>query len=257
MSGAQVDEEVRGYIDAIPAGHRPLFDRLHRLIVSARPDVTVSISYKMPAYRAGDRRVYLAAWKHGISVYGWRKDDDGGFVARHPGLKTSTGTIRLRPEDAAGITDEEFLGLFRGALDGLPQVATIGCRLEGGAAVALLGGILPGFFRFGVQPLGVVRCTVLRDFVQRGGDLLLGGRHEAGHFGHPVPQLGVLLPSTAQYPLKLDRVGHGNLLPIRHETMWSGPLPDNRYPESGGECASPGACPLSAGVERLGSHSQP
>src|SRR5215472_301915 len=120
MSGAQADEEVRGYIDAIPAGHRPLFDRLHRLIVSARPDVTVTISYKMPTYRAGDRRVYLAAWKHGISVYGWRKDDDGGFVDRHPGLKTSTGTIRLRPEDAA-ITDEEFLGLFRGALGGLDR----------------------------------------------------------------------------------------------------------------------------------------
>lgn len=118
MPGAQAGEDVRSYIDAIPAGHRPLFDRLHGLIVRARPDVTVSMSYKMPAYRAGGRRVYLAAWKHGVSVYGWRKDDDGGFVARHPGLKTSTGTIRLRPDDAAAITDEEFLGLFRGALGG-------------------------------------------------------------------------------------------------------------------------------------------
>lgn len=116
MAGLPVDEDVRGYIDAIPPAHRPLFDRLHRLILCARPDATVVMSYKMPAYKAGDRRLHLAAWKHGVSVYGWRKDDDGGFVARHPALKTSTGTIRLRPEDAAAIADEEFLGLFRGTL---------------------------------------------------------------------------------------------------------------------------------------------
>jgi hypothetical protein len=51
-------------------------------------------------------------------VYGWRKDDDGGFVERHPKLKTSTGTIQLRPDDAAAISDEELLSLFRGALAG-------------------------------------------------------------------------------------------------------------------------------------------
>jgi Domain of unknown function (DU1801) len=118
MTEIPVGEDVRDYIDAIPAAHRPLFDRLHGLIVRARPDVTVVMSYKMPTYKAGGRRVLLAAWKHGISVYGWRKDDDGGFVERHPKLKTSTGTIQLRPDDAAAIGDEEFLGLFRGALAG-------------------------------------------------------------------------------------------------------------------------------------------
>jgi hypothetical protein len=111
-----MDEGVRGYIDAIPAGHRPLFDRLHQLILRAHPDATVSLSYKMPMYKAGDRRVYLAAWKHGISIYGWQQDDDGGFAARHPRLKTSTGTIRLRPGDAAAISDTELLGLLRPAL---------------------------------------------------------------------------------------------------------------------------------------------
>ncbi len=115
-AGVRMDEEVRGYIDAIPAEHRPLFDRLHQLILRAHPDVSVVLSYRMPTYKVGDRRVHLGVWKHGISVYGWRQDDDGGFVARHPSLKTSTGTIRLRPEDAAGISDEEFLGLLRAAL---------------------------------------------------------------------------------------------------------------------------------------------
>jgi hypothetical protein len=118
---ARIDEAVLGYIETIPAGHRPLFDRLHQLILRARPDVSVVLSYKMPTYKAGGRRLYLAAWQHGVSIYGWRKDEDGGFVERHPGLKTSTGTIRLRPADADGISDEEFLGLMRAALDASPS----------------------------------------------------------------------------------------------------------------------------------------
>ena len=52
-----------------------------------------------------------------MSIYGWRQDHDGGFVARHSALKTSTGTIRLRLEDAACIPDEEFLDLMRAVLD--------------------------------------------------------------------------------------------------------------------------------------------
>jgi hypothetical protein len=44
------------------------------------------------------------------------KGRDGGFTARHPALVTSTGTIQLRPEDEAGISDGEFLDLARAAL---------------------------------------------------------------------------------------------------------------------------------------------
>ena len=36
----------------------------------------------------------------------------------HPSLNTSSGTIRLRPQDAADITDAEFLGLMGAALAG-------------------------------------------------------------------------------------------------------------------------------------------
>jgi hypothetical protein len=112
-----IDAAVRDYIDGIPAEHRPLFDRLHGLIMRACPDATVALSYGMPTYKAGKRRLFLGAWKHGVSIYGWRKDEDGGFVARHPALKTSTGTIQLRPQDAAGISDDEFSELARAALD--------------------------------------------------------------------------------------------------------------------------------------------
>jgi len=110
-----VDEAVRDYIDAIPAAHRPLFDRLHRLILAAYPDAAVVLSYKMPTYKVGRSRLCLGAWKHGVSIY-WQQGRDGGFTARHPELRTSTGTIRLRPQEAAGIPDEELSDLVRSAL---------------------------------------------------------------------------------------------------------------------------------------------
>jgi hypothetical protein len=77
----------------------------------------VALSYKIPTYKVGKRRLYVGAWKHGVSIYGWQQGRDAGVAARHPALKTSKGTIRLRPEDAAGITDHELYDLVRPALD--------------------------------------------------------------------------------------------------------------------------------------------
>jgi uncharacterized protein YdhG (YjbR/CyaY superfamily) len=110
------DDAVRDYIDAIAPDHRPLFDRLHRLVLELHPEATLLMLYKMPAYKVGGRRLFIGVWKHGVSMYGWSKDGDAGFTKRHPKLKTSTGTIQLRPEDAAGIPDEEFRDLIRAVL---------------------------------------------------------------------------------------------------------------------------------------------
>ena len=112
-----MDEAVQSYIDGVDPAHRPLFDRLHRLILAAHPDAAVVLSYQIPTYKVGRRRLYVGAWQHGISLYGWRQDCDGGFIARHPELKTSKGTIKLRPQDAAAIADDELLGLVSAALD--------------------------------------------------------------------------------------------------------------------------------------------
>jgi uncharacterized protein YdhG (YjbR/CyaY superfamily) len=112
-----VDEGVRGYIDAIAPERRPLFDRLHGIVLAAHPEAEVSLSYGMPAYRVGHRRLNLGVWKHGVSVYGWRGDRDGGFVARHPTLSSGKGTIRIRPSDAARISDDELRALLGGALE--------------------------------------------------------------------------------------------------------------------------------------------
>ncbi len=111
-----MDGDVAAYVEALPPEHRPLFDRLQRLVLEVAPDATVKLSYKMPTYVVGRRRLYLAAWAHGMSIYGWKRAGDGGFTARHPELQSSTGTIRLTPEDAAGIPDDEFRQLARAAL---------------------------------------------------------------------------------------------------------------------------------------------
>jgi hypothetical protein len=85
--------------------------------VAEHPDAEVALSYGMPAYRVGRRRLNVGVWKHGVSVYGWRANRDGGFVARHPKLLSGKGTIRISVRDANAITDDELRALLGGALE--------------------------------------------------------------------------------------------------------------------------------------------
>ncbi|MGH9209248.1 MAG: DUF1801 domain-containing protein [Acidimicrobiales bacterium] len=80
------------------------------------PDTSVTLSYKMPTYTVGRRRIHVGAWRHGVSLYGWGQDRAEAFTARHPRLRTSKGTIQLRPDDAASVTDDELRALIRAAL---------------------------------------------------------------------------------------------------------------------------------------------
>ncbi|HZT97206.1 MAG TPA: DUF1801 domain-containing protein [Chloroflexota bacterium] len=111
-----IDEGVQKYIDNIDAEQRPLFDRVHSLIMETCPDAQVALSYNMPTYRLAKRRLFVGMWKHGVSMYGWPQDADAGFTERHPDLRTSKGTIRLTPEAAEGIADDELRDLVRAAL---------------------------------------------------------------------------------------------------------------------------------------------
>jgi len=113
----RMDAAVRDYIEAIAPEHRPLFDRLHRLVLEARPDAAVVLSYQIPTYKVGRRRLFIGVWKHGVSIYGWQQGRDDRFTSRHPELKTSKGTIQLRSDDAARIPDDELRNLARAALD--------------------------------------------------------------------------------------------------------------------------------------------
>ncbi|HEY4868135.1 MAG TPA: DUF1801 domain-containing protein [Candidatus Dormibacteraeota bacterium] len=113
-----MDDAVRDYIDGIAPEHRPLFDRVHRLVLEAYPEAAMMLSYQMPTYKVGRRRLFVGVWKHGLSIYGWERGRESGFAGRHPELKTSRGTIQLRPDDAARISDDELRDLVRAALDG-------------------------------------------------------------------------------------------------------------------------------------------
>jgi uncharacterized protein YdhG (YjbR/CyaY superfamily) len=112
-----MDDAVQSYVEGIDPAFRPLFDQIHALVMAAHPEAAVVLSYRMPTYKVGKRRLYIGAWQHGISLYGWQQDRDGGFTERHPELRTSKGTIRLRPQDAAALADGELLALVRAALD--------------------------------------------------------------------------------------------------------------------------------------------
>ena len=60
-----MDDAVRPYRDAIVSEYRPVFDRLHQLIVGTCPDAEVVLSYGMPTYRIGRRRLNVAVWSMG------------------------------------------------------------------------------------------------------------------------------------------------------------------------------------------------
>jgi uncharacterized protein YdhG (YjbR/CyaY superfamily) len=110
-----MDEAVQRYRDEIAGEYRPLFDRVDQLIMDTCPDAEVELSYGMPTYRSGGRRLNVAVRKHGLSVHVSPRRD-GGFSARHPELAAGKGTIRLGPEDAARIPDDELRDLVRAAL---------------------------------------------------------------------------------------------------------------------------------------------
>ena len=75
-----MEKDVAVYIDAIDADHRPLFDRVHRLVMEVQPEARVVLSYKMPTYVAGTRQLHVGVWKHGLSFYGWEHAAHGGLV---------------------------------------------------------------------------------------------------------------------------------------------------------------------------------
>ncbi|NUP37927.1 MAG: DUF1801 domain-containing protein [Streptomyces sp.] len=112
-----MDAAVQSYVDGIAPEHRPLFDRVHGLILRTYPEAEVVLSYGMPTYRVGDRKLHVGVWQHGVSFYGWDKDRAAGFLARHPDLISGKGTVRLRSREGADLSDEELGDLLHASLD--------------------------------------------------------------------------------------------------------------------------------------------
>lgn len=112
----RMDADVQAYVAALAPTHRPLFDRLDRLVAEAYPAARVVLSYKMPTYVVGDRRLHVAMWKHGLSLYGWDHGRDAGFATRHPELDSGKGTLKLPLAAAQALGDDELRDLVRAAL---------------------------------------------------------------------------------------------------------------------------------------------
>ena len=115
-----MDAEVSAYLDAVAPEHRALFDRVHGLVLQLHPGARCVLSYRMPTFVVGDRRLHVGVWKHGLSLYGWEAGQDGGFAQRHPELDSGKGTLKLPLARAGDLADDELISLLHGALDPRP-----------------------------------------------------------------------------------------------------------------------------------------
>ena len=91
-----MDQAVQSYIDAIPESKKPLFDRLQSLILELYPDAEMVISYGIPSYKVGRRRVWLGLWKNGVSLHAVNVET---FKQRHPAIKTGKGSLNFKLTD--------------------------------------------------------------------------------------------------------------------------------------------------------------
>ena len=91
-----MDPAVERYVEAIPERQRPLFDRLQSLILELYPHAEIVISYGIPTYKVGRRRVYLGLWKAGVSLHAVPVEE---FKQRHPSIKTGKGSLNFKVAD--------------------------------------------------------------------------------------------------------------------------------------------------------------
>jgi len=99
--------EVDNYLNSIPEQRRERFMLVHELILKLYPQAKVDMSYKMPAYKAGDGWVALANQKNYISLYTCGESHLESYRRRHPQQKTGKGCINFRARDTIHRDDLE------------------------------------------------------------------------------------------------------------------------------------------------------
>ena len=114
-------------VSGVPSGCRTLIAsqkraRCGRLIDSSSTSVSTSGYGRAPAVHAAQGQVRGAHTNLVTNGLLLRADI---HTARHPGAKTSKGTIQLRPADADGIGDDELLELVRAAWTPDPRVRQV------------------------------------------------------------------------------------------------------------------------------------
>ena len=110
------DEAAQAYIDGIDPANRPLFDRVDRLILEDHPDADVVISYKMPTYVVGERRLHVAHVEARRVALRMGRRSRRWVRRAPPRAQLGRGTLRLPTKSAGDITDDELRAVLRGAL---------------------------------------------------------------------------------------------------------------------------------------------
>lgn len=111
-----VPPDVQSYIDGIAPEHRAMWDRIEGLVRELHPDVELRITYDMPTFIVGQRRLPVGVWKHGLSLYGLSESNDAGFIARHPELSSGRGTVKLPTTRAGDFSGEELTATLAAVL---------------------------------------------------------------------------------------------------------------------------------------------
>jgi uncharacterized protein YdhG (YjbR/CyaY superfamily) len=71
------ESTVDGYIEALDSAEaRNRLTGIRRIIHATVPDVVETISYGMPTFTTGGRRLHVAAWKQHIAIYPVPAGDD-------------------------------------------------------------------------------------------------------------------------------------------------------------------------------------
>lgn len=97
--GPAMNEGVQRYFDAVPEERKPLFDKLHALIMGLYPNAEVVMWYRMPTYRAKSGWVAMANQKHWVSLYTNSALHIAEFKAKYPAIRTGKACINFRDTD--------------------------------------------------------------------------------------------------------------------------------------------------------------
>jgi len=95
-TAASIDE----YISAFPAATQEILQELRRRVLAALPDAQERISYQIPTFAVdGQYVIYMAGWKHHVSVYPVPRGDDALDADLAPYL-SGQSTIKLPLREA-------------------------------------------------------------------------------------------------------------------------------------------------------------
>jgi len=93
---AVMPETIEEYIASFPPDVRTVLEEARRAIRAAVPNAGETISYGIASFTVGGRHlVYLAGWKHHISVYPVPEGDDALEAAIAP-YRAAKGTLKFR-----------------------------------------------------------------------------------------------------------------------------------------------------------------